>query len=150
MDHTSVQPAAHRSGLLLEDPDSASGKGKGLLIGVREYRQWSLGPQFFSGTSKKKGCPWDPISESPQPSLCCPCLLVCQLSFLSQMSQLLWSIAIFASEIFLSFSRDLGHIQELLLIQPLLAIKFNSVLYKVTETPKRKMTRWIPDRKSVV
>ena len=54
MDHTSVQPAAHRSGLLLEDPDSASGKGKGLLIGVREYRQWSLGPPFFSGTSKKK------------------------------------------------------------------------------------------------
>jgi len=85
-------------------------------MGVRECSQHSLGPPFFSGTSKMKGCPWDPISESPQPILSCPSLFMCQLSFLSQMSQLLWSIAIFTSEIFLSFSRDSGHIQELLLL----------------------------------
>ena len=81
-------------------------------MGVRECSQHSLGPPFFSGTSKMKGCPWDPISESPQPILSCPSLFMCQLSFLSQMSQLLWSIAIFTSEIFLSFSRDSGPLRS--------------------------------------
>lgn len=39
-----------------------------------------------------------------------------------------WSIAIFASEVFLYFFRESGHIQELLLPQPLPAVEFGSAL----------------------
>lgn len=105
-----------------------------MLLGVGGSGKCCLWPQLFSSPFRMKGWPWGTYTAEPnQCNLCCPFIYMLTVfpkqGFPSSLASSPWSTASFASEIFLYLHKDLGHVQELLLLQFLPGIELSSALF---------------------